>query len=136
MRTRAKNQISKPTKKFSLTAAFHQAYEPEPSTYKQALKDKLWCVSMSEEIAGQIEKETWDLVPATHSQNVIGCRWVYKNKFFSNGKPRQRKSRLVAKGNHQEYGLDYKETFSPVIKAVTIRLVLVYEASNLGLFVS
>ena len=91
---------------------------------------------MSEEIAGQIEKETWDLVPATPSQNVIGCRWVYKNKFFSNGKPRQRKSRLVAKGNHQEYGLDYKETFSPVIKAVTIRLVLVYEASNLGLFVS
>lgn len=94
------------------------------------MKDELWRESMSEEITGQIEKDTWDLVPASPTQKVIGCGWIYKNKLLPNGKLGKRKSRLVAKGNHQRYGLDYKETFSPVIKAVTIRLVLGYAASH------
>ena len=61
---------------------------------------------------------------------MIGCQWIYKNKLLPNGKLGKRNSRLVAKGNHQQYGLDYKETFSPVVKAVTIRLVLGYAVSN------
>ena len=86
MRTRAKNQISKPTKKFSLTAALAQIIAPEPATFRQAMKDALWRESMSEEITGQIEKDTWDLVPASPTQKVIGCQWIYKNKLLPKGK--------------------------------------------------
>ena len=85
---------------------------------------------MSEEFDGQIEKETLELVPAEPSQKVIGCQWIYKNKLFANGRLRKPKARLVAKGNHQRYGLDYNETFSTVINAVTICLVLGLALTN------
>lgn len=62
---------------------------------------------MSEEIDGQIQKGTWDLVPPSPTKNVIGCRWVFKTKLLSIGDLDKYKARLVAKGFHQEYGLDY-----------------------------
>lgn len=85
---------------------------------------------MSETFDGQIKKDTWDLVPPESTQNVIGCRWVFKTKILPTGDLDKYKARLVAKGFHQQCGLDYKETFSPVIKAVTIRLVLGHAESH------
>jgi len=67
---------------------------------------------------------TWDLVPPAATQNIVGCKWLFTTKYFSNGLLERYKSRLVAKGFHQQYGKDYAETFSPVIKSTTIRLVL------------
>lgn len=130
MTTRAKNKIAKPNTKLTLTVALNQLLAPEPSTYIQALKDEHWRRAMSEEFIGQIDKNTWDLVPPAPHQNVVGCRWVFKTKILSTGDLNKYKARLVAKGFHQQYGLDYKETFSPVIKVVTIRLVLGETASN------
>lgn len=64
------------------------------------------------------------LVPPNPNVNVLGCRWVYKTKLHADGTIKRRKARLVAKGYHQLHGLDFHETFSPIVKASTIRLIL------------
>lgn len=68
--------------------------------------------------------QTWQLVPRPKGKNVIGCKWVYKFKRKSNGSIDRYKARLVAKGYRQRYGIDYEDTFSLVVKAAMIRLVL------------
>lgn len=115
MCTAPKTTSSNQKKKASLTVALHFALDREPSTVAQALKDKIWRGAMSEK---------YDLVPPHPSQNVVGCRWVFKLKFLPSGDINRHKAGLVAKGYNQEYGVDYAETFSPVIKTTTIRLVL------------
>lgn len=74
--------------------------------------------------------KTWDLVPPSPSQNLVGCKWVFRIKRDQNGNVMQHKARLVAKGFHQREGLDYGDTFSPVVKPATIRLVLSIAVTN------
>ena len=77
-----------------------------------------------------IRNKTWILVPPTTDQNVIGNRWIYKIKKNADGSIERYKASLVAKGYSQEYGLDYRETFSSVVKPVTIHTVLSVAVSN------
>lgn len=79
---------------------------------------------MSAEINAQIRNRTYDLVPPHPSQHVIPTKWIHTVKYFPNGKIERHKSRWVARGFNQQYGVDYSETFSPVVKSITIRLVL------------
>ncbi|KAD4180455.1 hypothetical protein E3N88_29046 [Mikania micrantha] len=79
---------------------------------------------MSEEFKALITNGTWTLVPPVPNANVVDCKWVYKIKRDQNGLITRYKARLVAKGFNQQAGLDYHETFSPVVKPTTIRVVL------------
>lgn len=79
---------------------------------------------MSVEYDAQIANHTFELVPPAPNQNVIGSKWIHTLKYLPNGVLDRYKSRWVARGDKQEYGVDYAETFSPVVKYVTIRLVL------------
>ena len=96
----------------------------DPSTVTQAIKDPKWRQAMSEEYDALVRNGTWDLVPSHPSQNVVGCKWIFRTKRLSDGSVDRYKARLVAKGFHQRPGVDYNDTFSPVVKPTTVRLVL------------
>ncbi|KAH9704206.1 retrovirus-related pol polyprotein from transposon RE2 [Citrus sinensis] len=96
----------------------------EPTSVSQALKQKEWTNAMREELHALAKNGTWDLVPRESHHNVVGYKWVFRIKRNPDGSVTRYKARLVAKGFNQRPGLDYTDTFSPVIKPTTIRVVL------------
>ena len=96
----------------------------EPRTYSQAVKSPLWRDAMSVEIRALISNNTWSLCSLPHGKTAIGCKWVYKIKYHSDGSIDRYKARLVTKGYTQIEGIDYHDTFVPVAKLVTLRLLL------------
>ncbi|KAJ9568078.1 hypothetical protein OSB04_004044 [Centaurea solstitialis] len=103
---------------------------PEPQTITQALKQPQWRKAMQEEYDALLRNQTWSLVPPESVPNLVGSKWVFRTKFKPNGTIDRLKARLVAKGFHQRPGLDYIETFSPVVKPATLRLVLSLASSQ------
>jgi histone deacetylase 1/2 len=75
---------------------------------------------MRSEIAALHANSNWSLVPFDPSMNVVGCRWVYKIKRRADGAIDRYKACLVARGFTQQEGIDYLETFSPVVKPTTV----------------
>lgn len=116
MQTRRKNQITKPNTKFTLTVALDPQHSHEPNSVSQALKDPNWRNAMGDEFNAQVRNDSWDLVPHNPNKNIVGCKWVYTIKRLPDGSIERYKARFVAKGFSQQPGIDYTETFSPVIK--------------------
>jgi hypothetical protein len=105
--------------------AFHTLNIPsKPTCYTQAIRHSNWRVAMGEEFDALQLNGTWSLTPRPPNKNVIRNKWVYKLKQKSDGSIDRYKARLVAKGFEQKDGIDYTETFSPVVKPTTIRVVL------------
>lgn len=88
---------------------------------------------MQEEVDALHSQQTWSLVPLPLDKNHVGCKWVYRVKTNADGSVSRYKARLIAKGYSQEEGIDYGETFSPVVKATTIRVFLLYQLNLSGL---
>ena len=84
---------------------------------------------MDEEFQALQKQGTWFLVPTPPSKNIVGCKWVYKLKYNSDGIIARYKARLVAKGFHKQYGVDFDETFSPMVKPPIVRLILLFAVS-------
>lgn len=73
---------------------------------------------------------TWTLAHFPPNANIAGSKWVYRTKHRADGSIKRYKTFLVAKGFHQEEGVDFHDTFSPVIKPSMIRLVLSHVESK------
>uniref|UniRef100_A0A2N9F0L7 Reverse transcriptase Ty1/copia-type domain-containing protein n=1 Tax=Fagus sylvatica TaxID=28930 RepID=A0A2N9F0L7_FAGSY len=96
----------------------------EPTCYSTAVKISEWRTAMNLEFDALLKNKTWSLVPQSQARNLVGCKWVFRIKRKADGSIERYKARLVAKGFHQQPGIDYGETFSPVIKPTTVRTVL------------
>ncbi|KAK0572541.1 hypothetical protein LWI29_033229 [Acer saccharum] len=130
IQTRSKNQVFKPKTIFDLHVTTHPVPSTEPTTMLQARKFLEWRNAMSAEYDALVKNGTWTLVPSHSSQNVIGCKWIFRIKRHPDGSVARYKARLVAKGFHQRPGIDFTETFSPVVKPVTVRLILTIAVTN------
>jgi hypothetical protein len=121
MQTRSKHGIFKPKVSYAAQIDYTTT---EPTSYTNASKYSQWCTAMDEEFQALKKQGTWSLVLLPATKNVVGCKWVYKLKHNCDGSIARYKARLVAKGFHQQQEIDFDETFSPVIKPPTVRLIL------------
>src|SRR6187455_3014007 len=97
----------------------------EPHRVEEALQDSDWVLAMQEELNNFTRNEVWHLVPRPN-QNVVGTKWVFRNKQDEHGVVTRNKARLVAKGYSQVEGLDFGETYAPVARLEPIRILLAY----------
>jgi hypothetical protein len=101
----------------------------EPFRVEEALQDQDWVLAMQEELNNFKRNEVWSLVPRP-KQNVVGTKWVFRNKQDEHGVVTRNKARLVAKCCAQVAGLDFGETFAPMARLQSIRILLAYAAHH------
>ncbi|GKA53214.1 retrovirus-related pol polyprotein from transposon TNT 1-94 [Tanacetum coccineum] len=98
----------------------------EPKNINEALKDESWVIAMQEELNQFVSNDVWELVPNPKDMTIIGTKWVFRNKLDENGVVSRNKARLVAQGYNQQEGIDYDETYAPVARLESIRILLAY----------
>ncbi|KAJ9553489.1 hypothetical protein OSB04_017534 [Centaurea solstitialis] len=127
-RTRPPNLRPNPKKTQPYNASSYHTQHPspdtEPTSFTIANRYPQWRNAMAEEYSALMRNGTWTLVPRVPNSNVVDSKWVYKLKRDQTGAIKRYKARLVARGFRQQPGIDYQETFSPVVKSTTIRVVL------------
>ena len=121
MTTRGKAGLRQPNTRYNLSVA---TLSPIPRTYRAALADPNWRSAMDEEFTALLSNRTWDLVPRPAGANVVTGKWIFRHKFQSDGSLDRYKARWVLRGFTQRPGVDFDETFSPVVKPATVRTVL------------
>lgn len=115
----------KPVRPFQVTHIALLAIEPQ--SLEEAKKTKeasRWETAIKEEYFSHQKNNTWSLVNAPNAKNIVKSKWVFKLKTNDDGEVVRYKARLVAKGYSQQYGVDYDETFSPVVRNNTIRFLM------------
>ena len=111
------------------SSAFMFMVTDEPINYKQAMKsdeNENWRKAAEEEFRALIKNDTWTLVKRTPDMNVVSSKWIFRKKLKADGSVERHKARLVARGFTQQEGIDYDETFSPVVRYDTVRTLLAH----------
>ncbi|KAE8733468.1 hypothetical protein F3Y22_tig00001120pilonHSYRG00022 [Hibiscus syriacus] len=102
----------------------------EPSYYHQDVKSLTWRNAMSDELRAMEDLKTWTIVPLPDGKKAVDCKWVYRVKYNADGSIDRCKARLVTKGFTQVEGIDYMDTFSPVAKMTSFRVMLSLAATR------
>lgn len=105
----------------------------EPGSYDDAVScadSRKWHIAMEEEMDSLKENNTWDLVKLPPNSKVVDNKWVFRVKTDENGSVQRFKARLVARGFTQEKGVDFEETFAPVVRYDSIRVLLALAAEK------
>ena len=85
---------------------------------------------MEKEMESLASNDVWDLVKLPESRKAVGSKWVFKLKTGADGSVQRHKARLIAQGFSQKFGFDYDETFSPVIRFESIRMMIALAVQN------
>ena len=99
-----------------------------PKNVQEAISSNEWKKAMDEEMEALEKNGTWEMGPLPVGKKLVGSRWVFTIKYHSDGSVARYKARLVARGYTQSYGIDYNETFAPVAKLNTIRILMALAA--------
>lgn len=113
--------------------ALHVSDVMEPTTYEEAVSGPQathWVDAANEEYQSLIENKTWELVPLPSGRKPVSCKWVFKVKSKADGTIDRYKARLVARGFSQQPGVDFDETYSPVVHKTSLRALLSYGYSR------
>jgi len=97
--------------------------QTKPKKVDEALQDESWITAMHEELHQFTRNDVWTFVPRPADHNVIGIKWIFKNKSDEHGKVIRNKAHLVAQGYTQIEGVDFDETFAPVARLESIRIL-------------
>lgn len=114
-------------------AKIETATEQIPTTYTQAVTSrecKQWKNAIDDEVSAHINNNTWTVVKRRSDMNIVTTKWVFTKKMNESGEVVRYKARWVARGFTQEYGVDYQETFAPVLKAKSFRLIMALSATR------
>jgi hypothetical protein len=101
--------------------------EGDPTSFEEAMRSahsSKWLDDIEDEMRSMSVNKVWDLEEILKGAKTVGCKWVYKIKCDSNGNIERFKARLVAKGLMQREGIDYTETFSPVLCKNSLRIIM------------
>jgi histone deacetylase 1/2 len=125
MVTRTKTGYLLPRRLFTLpNVASRHHISPLPSSYRQELKDPHWHAAMLDEFHALLRNDTWSLIPCPAGANVITGKWIFRHKLNSDGSLVRYKAQWVVRGFAQQDRVNYGETFNPVVKPATVRVVL------------
>eukprot|EP00253_Pinus_taeda_P031288 PITA_31288 len=126
---RRSTRMKRPPKRYDdyVTSVAFTANDDEPLCYQEAVegsKSDKWKAAMKDEMMALRKNGTWDMVELPKNRKTVGCKWVFKQKRGVNDTEDRYKVRLVAKGFSEKASIDFHEIFSPVVKIVSIRVVL------------
>lgn len=128
MLTRARHGIFQPNPRYANLQA--TTISPLPSSVRAALKDPNWRAAMQVEYDALMANSTWTLVPRPPRTHIVSGKWVFRIKTNADGSLDRYKARWVVRGFAQRPGIDFGETFSPVVKPATIRTILTLACSR------
>ena len=103
---------------------YYVSIEYEPLFLHQTVKLESWRNVIDAEIAAMKSTNTWSIIPLSHGQHVVGCKWVYQVKYNEDGIVDKYKAQLIAKGYSQQEDVDFVDTFSSAAKIVTLKVLL------------
>lgn len=98
--------------------------DTEPSYFEEAIEKLVWVNVMVEEHESILKNNVWEVVPRPEDKSVVGLRWIFKVKHATYKNIEKYKSIFVAKGYSQVEGIDYEETFAPVARYSSIRIII------------